>query len=563
MASLKSRPGLFFRRLKAFTSTLVEPVPSVQGTPRHHARFLAALLVFMLPLGYLISLFPLLLEHKKDRGTFLNIGVTFLWVVAYWLTRTGRYRVAMWLVITVASVVMFAAIVASGSEWGLVYLLILVLVANAVLAAWEVALLGCAYVLISVLLPVFATGFSAADVIIGPLRFDIIGVVVILLVYYHQHTLAQDRQAALYESEARYRDLFERVPVGLFRSTVEGWLLECNSAALQLVAYPDIEILRRVNIAELYVSPEDREALIHRLRTEDVITGYVTQIYRYDRLAIWIEMDLRAVRDETGVLRYLDGAFQDITLRRQAEDQQRELALERERVTMLERLLSDMSYDLKTPLTKIKAGLELLQAAPDPARAEERFTLVGNQVEHLERVFENMLILLGLVQSDRFDFQPISLNSVVQGVQTALAASTRQVRLEFFPGPDLPHFPGDRKKLTKALTEIVRNALIHVPDGGLVILRTYRHETYGVVDVVDNGAGIPDDVLPHIFDTFFRGDPGRRTRSGGAGLGLPIAKRIIERHGGRVQVETTLGQGSTFRIFIPLSGPPGISDRGE
>lgn len=130
----------------------------------------------------------------------------------------------------------------------------------------------------------------------------------------------------LRESEERYRTLFERVPVGLYRTTPEGKILDANPALLQMLGYPDRETLLAINAYQVYVDSNERDRLVTLLEEKDMVSNYPLRLRRYDGSEIWVEDTLRAVRDGEGDILYFDGSLKDISDRKQAEEMRSLLA---------------------------------------------------------------------------------------------------------------------------------------------------------------------------------------------------------------------------------------------
>jgi two-component system sensor histidine kinase BaeS len=115
---------------------------------------------------------------------------------------------------------------------------------------------------------------------------------------------------------------------------------------------------------------------------------------------------------------------------------------------------------------------------------------------------------------------------------------------------------GDEIYLSRAVTNLITNAINFTPSGGEIAIDVYGRGEDVVIQVADSGIGISEEDLPHIFDRFFKSDPARSGEKGGTGLGLPITKKIVEAHGGTIEVESVLGEGSTFRLVLPLKSAP-------
>jgi signal transduction histidine kinase len=122
---------------------------------------------------------------------------------------------------------------------------------------------------------------------------------------------------------------------------------------------------------------------------------------------------------------------------------------------------------------------------------------------------------------------------------------------------DLPPVMGGVTELQRALRHLILNALNYTPDGGRIDMATFHQDDHVVFEVRDNGIGISDAELPFIFERFYRADKARSTDTGGSGLGLTIAKKIIEAHQGNIEVESTPGEGTTFRVSLPVMSSAG------
>jgi signal transduction histidine kinase len=136
------------------------------------------------------------------------------------------------------------------------------------------------------------------------------------------------------------------------------------------------------------------------------------------------------------------------------------------------------------------------------------------------------------------DFQPVVLS--------------KQQTLEFIPDAHLPACRIDAMKFSRAVLNLVQNAVNYTPTGGKIVLRSGVEDHQLVLSITDNGIGIDEQDLPHIFDRFYRADSARTSSTGGSGLGLPISKRIIEIHQGEITVESIPNHSTTFRIKLPL-----------
>jgi two-component system OmpR family sensor kinase len=221
---------------------------------------------------------------------------------------------------------------------------------------------------------------------------------------------------------------------------------------------------------------------------------------------------------------------------------------------MQQRLVADVSHELRTPLTTIQGNLDLLRrgAADDPVMRNEALHAIGAETERMRRLVNDLLLLAQADAGLKLSLQPVELDTLLLDVyrQTSVMAGGVALRLG---AEDQAMVLGDADRLRQLLLNLVVNALKYTPAGGEVTLGMRRSDGWVQVAVSDTGVGIAPEDLAHIFDRFYRADPSR-ARSGGFGLGLPIAQWIAQAHGGRIEVVSELGKGSTFTVWLPGTG---------
>ncbi|HET7010396.1 MAG TPA: ATP-binding protein, partial [Anaerolineales bacterium] len=221
--------------------------------------------------------------------------------------------------------------------------------------------------------------------------------------------------------------------------------------------------------------------------------------------------------------------------------------------------VADVSHELRTPLTNIGLYLELIELSEESRRGEYMATL-RRETERLGRLIEQLLAMSHLDTGQaQLRPQPTNLNSLLQVLigDRARLIARRGLRLELHPESDLPDVQVDPQYIMQVLTNLLSNATNYTPSGGRISLETAVHESEGepwvTFTVRDTGPGIPDEEVDHIFDRFYRGAHARTTGISGTGLGLAISKEIVERHGGRISLETMSGEGTAFTVWLPLT----------
>ncbi len=223
--------------------------------------------------------------------------------------------------------------------------------------------------------------------------------------------------------------------------------------------------------------------------------------------------------------------------------------------SVLRGVLNDLSHDLRTPLTVIESYVSLARRsiADDPKVAQFLET-AQLQTRRIARILDDITTFSHLEYgSESFVLTSINLNEVLNEVvlQLAPSARTKHSDLHAIFAADLPVIRGDRLWLAQMIKSLISNAIQHTSEYGFISVATQLVNDHVMLAVQDNGAGIPAADLAHIFDQFFRAERHRPQHNGGAGLGLAIVKKIVDLHGGQIDVETQVGQGTTFRIYFP------------
>jgi len=224
---------------------------------------------------------------------------------------------------------------------------------------------------------------------------------------------------------------------------------------------------------------------------------------------------------------------------------------------MRRRLIGDVSHELRTPLTAIKGSMEGLMDGVLPA-TQETYQQIHMEADRLNRLVDD-LQELSRVESHAYqlDIRPVDISALVQTVTKRLAsqAESKRVSLDLDLAPDLPPLLADEHRAVQILTNLTGNALQYTPEDGTVTISAKRTNNEIQISVRDTGIGIPPEHLSNIFDRFYRADKSRSRRAGGgSGIGLTIARALVEAHGGRIWAESAgEGQGSTFTFILPVA----------
>jgi len=224
------------------------------------------------------------------------------------------------------------------------------------------------------------------------------------------------------------------------------------------------------------------------------------------------------------------------------------------------RFLIDVGHELRTPLTVIRGNVDLMRHIGETD--EESMDSILSEVDRLTRLVGDLL-LLAQAESGKLplDRRLVELDSLVLEVMQQMQVLARK-KLHLHLGEiDQVLVCGDKDKLKQVAVNLIGNAISYTPEGGDVVVELGKVDNRARLTVSDNGPGIPPQDLPYIFERFYRGEKSRtRSKDGkGFGLGLSIAYWIVHNHDGAIEVDSKLGAGTTFRVYLPLA----VGDCGE
>jgi two-component system OmpR family sensor kinase/two-component system sensor histidine kinase BaeS len=225
-----------------------------------------------------------------------------------------------------------------------------------------------------------------------------------------------------------------------------------------------------------------------------------------------------------------------------------------EQQRLRKQMVADIAHELRTPISVMQGTLEAMLDGvlqPDPAELRD----LHGETRRLARLIEDLRIL-SLADAGQLTLErrPVNLAALIERVVGRMAplAESRQIALATAINEPLLSIEADEDRLAQVLTNLIDNALRYTPSGGHVRVQARQADGALHVAVADDGPGIAAEDAPYVFERFWRGDRSRSRHGGGSGIGLAIAKHLVEMHGGTIGVESEVGKGSTFRVRLPL-----------
>ena len=349
---------------------------------------------------------------------------------------------------------------------------------------------------------------------------------------------------AVSDEREKLNNIVNCLQAGVAAFDVKGNVIHLNPSLLKMLSLPEnseptfSEFTALLGLTEVTMKRLKKEKRLHiaehtlsDVRTRELTASIDFSVFAYDN------------GTKTGFIAVL----QDITEGALLEKSRREF-------------IANVSHELRTPLTSIKGATETVLDDDDmPHPFRKRFLgIVINESDRMTRIVKDLLVLSRLDNRrmtwspDTFDIGE-TLDRMCEALQTEAHAHTHTLTYECTGTGSLPLY-GDKERIEQVVANIIGNAIKYTPDGGRIAVRLIPHlqgKKQYEITVTDNGIGIPQEDIAHLFERFYRVDKSRSTGAGGTGLGLSIAKEIIDAHNGTISVDSTEGVGTTVRIILP------------
>jgi len=366
--------------------------------------------------------------------------------------------------------------------------------------------------------------------------------------------------ASLADSESRYRSLYETTTTGIVVLDAQGRTLQANPGAAAIMEVDPEHVLGKVPneaagwevVREDGTTPmpmEERptwEAIrsrkpVHRMHA----------LRRGDQVK-WMQFDIVPVLDPAGELERVVVNFSDVTAIREAEEARRETQAK-------DRFLASMSHELRTPLNSVLGFAQLLQQGDLDQRQQRYVSNILSSGRHLLDLVNDVLDL-SKVAAGRLDvkIEPVSIRPLLDGVVTRVRPLAEAAHLELeLAGSARPQVAADRRRLEQVVWNLLSNSIKFTTAGGKITVSCGSSRGRGWITVADTGVGIAPEHIAVIFEEFTQVEEGRNRRHEGTGLGLALSRRLLDLMGGDIGVESTAGEGSVFKVTLPLAAVDG------
>ena len=369
--------------------------------------------------------------------------------------------------------------------------------------------------------------------------------------------------AALRSAEEKYRSIFENSIEGIFQTSLDGQYLSANPALARIYGYDSTEELV-IGIGDierqLYLDPNRREEFRQQIKAEGVVTGFESQVYRRDGTVIWISESARGVRNADGAIELYEGTVVDITERKQLEEWRRQKEAADAANHAKSTFLARMSHEIRTPLNGVIGMTELLLTTELDGRQQQFVRACQTSGRALLSLVNDILDLskieAGKLEMDVHDFD---LEQLVRDTTEMFWLRAQEKGLELicdFDPQARQIYSGDSNRVGQILVNLLGNAMKFTERGevilGVACDRCDNNTATLRFTVRDTGIGIPQDRANRLFQPFSQVDSSTTRKYGGTGLGLAICKHLVEMMGGKISVESRVGEGTMFWFTLTL-----------
>jgi len=362
-----------------------------------------------------------------------------------------------------------------------------------------------------------------------------------------QRKMAEDERRFM---EEKYRTIFENSAVAITLVDKQERLISWNKFTEGFLGMGKDDLYLKP-VSSLYPADEWERMRAQDIRQKGMQHHLETIMVKKDGKLIDVDISLSVIKDSNGETTGSIGVIRDITERKKAEEELKET------MELKSQFISTVSHELRTPLAAMKEGLGIVLDGVVGRVNKKQKKFLGIAKRNADRLSDLINDVLDFQRlgagKTKLDIYSHDIKEVLSEVQDTMTlyANNQAAKLSFTSADDLSNAEFDRAKVVQVFTNLVSNAVKFTPEGGRVSVDVQRRDIDWVIRVSDTGMGIPKEALPKIFERFYRVNrPGKHIK--GTGLGLAIVHKIVMMHGGTIEVESEVDQGTTFTVFLPL-----------
>jgi PAS domain S-box-containing protein len=385
-----------------------------------------------------------------------------------------------------------------------------------------------------------------------------------------EHKLAQE---ALRQSEKELRTLFERLPVGLYRTDLEGRIVEANPALIAMLGYPNRESLLKSSSTRFFVRPEDQQEQRRILEQQGMLRGFEVELRRRDGSTVWVRDSARAVRSPDGRILY-EGSLENITEQKQAEEERNQLEAQFRQAQKMEavgRLAGGVAHDFNNMLSVILGYIDMALMEADSSLPLKKDLLEIQKAA--TRSAELTRQLLTFSRKQIVEPEVVNLNTAVGRQKEMLERLIGEnIQITFLPAGNIWNIRIDPSQIDQILANLAVNARDAISGNGTITIQTgnvtieHRDDRtpfdadpgdYVRLAFIDTGVGMDAETLELVFEPFFT----TKEKEKGTGLGLATVYGIVRQNNGFISAHSEPGKGTTFELLFPrfegTTGKPG------
>ncbi|MCD4793071.1 MAG: PAS domain-containing sensor histidine kinase [Bacteroidales bacterium] len=369
---------------------------------------------------------------------------------------------------------------------------------------------------------------------------------------------------ALQKSEKKYKNIIDNLTDIYYRADAEGKIIMVSPSAIKTFGYSSMDEIIGNSLEILYQNPNERAKFVTLLKKTGKVKNYRTVLYKKDRSELYVETTANILLDSNGNYIGVEGIVRDITDRKKAEQTLKENEQKMRKLNAeKDKFFSIIAHDLKNPLNLMLGFSDLLIRNFDKYNNKEKkeyINIIQQSVQNTYKLLENLL-LWSRAQRGTIDFYPENRNLYLLSANTIelliQSSESKSITLSNQIPKDL-YIEADENMFLTILRNLISNAIKFTPKGGKITIKAHsvtdkNKHSFAEISVKDNGIGIAKETLAQLFTISENVSTKGTEDEVGTGLGLMLCKEFVEKHGGKIRVESEVGKGSKFIFSFPLS----------